>query len=74
MARAGWPETGTPVRIVTIGAEPWFVAVDVCAVLDRSNPTMAVATLDDDERVSALLRPLAVPSRWSPSPSRGCTR
>ena len=45
-----FPETGTPVRIVTVDGEHWFVATDVCSVLDHSNPTMAVAALDDDEK------------------------
>ena len=29
--------------------EPWFVASDVCRVLDLSNPSKACADLDDDE-------------------------
>nr|WP_209841192.1 BRO family protein [Rubellimicrobium aerolatum] len=33
-----------------IDGEPWFVAADVCRVLGHSNPTMAVAGLDDDEK------------------------
>lgn len=42
---------GTDVRVVLDEAgEPWFVAADVCRVLDHSNPTMAVAGLDDDEK------------------------
>lgn len=28
----------------------WFVAADVCRVLDIINPTMAVGRLDDDEK------------------------
>lgn len=38
------------VRTVLIDNEPWFVAADVCGVLDIGNPSMAVARLDDDER------------------------
>ena len=38
------------VRTATINGEPWFVAVDVCSVLDLSNPTIAVSRLDEDER------------------------
>ena len=30
----------------------WFVAADVCRVLDIINPTMAVGRLDDDEKGS----------------------
>lgn len=34
---------------MTIGDDPWFVAADVCRVLELSNPTVAVSRLDDDE-------------------------
>lgn len=37
------------VRVMMIEGEPWFVAADVCRVLDLTNPTMAVEGLDDDE-------------------------
>lgn len=42
-------EFGT-IRVITIGDELWFVAVDVCNALELSNPTMAVSRLDEDER------------------------
>lgn len=38
------------VRVVMIDGEPWFVAADVCRVLELTNPTVALASLDDDER------------------------
>ncbi len=38
------------VRTVMQGGEPWFVAADVCRVLDHSNVSMAIDRLDDDER------------------------
>lgn len=38
------------VRTVLVNGAPEFVVVDVCAVLDHTNPTMAVASLDEDER------------------------
>lgn len=38
------------IRTLLIDGEPWFVAVDVCSVLDLSNPTIAVSRLDEDER------------------------
>ena len=38
------------VRTLNLNGEPWFVAVDVCSVLDLSNPTIAVSRLDEDER------------------------
>jgi prophage antirepressor-like protein len=41
---------GHSVRAVTIGGEPWFVASDICRVLDVTNTTQAMQALDDDER------------------------
>lgn len=38
------------VRTVEIDDEPWFVASDICKALGLSNPTMAVQSLDEDER------------------------
>lgn len=38
------------VRTVTQDGEPWFVAADVCRVLELSNPTVSVSRLDEDER------------------------
>lgn len=39
-----------PIRTVVIDGEPWFVAKDVCEVLDIANPRDAVSRLDDDEK------------------------
>ncbi|MEE4419563.1 Bro-N domain-containing protein [Streptomyces bugieae] len=44
-----FPETAQQVRSVTIDAEPWWVAADICAVLELSNPRQAVSHLDEDE-------------------------
>lgn len=41
---------GQQVRTVVIDGEPWFVAKDVCEILELSNPTVAVQKLDEDER------------------------
>ena len=38
------------VRVVMIDGEPWFVAADVCRVLEISNSRDAVSRLDDDEK------------------------
>lgn len=38
------------VRTVLINNEPWFVAKDVCEILEITNPTMALQRLDNDER------------------------
>lgn len=40
---------GQQVRTVTIDGEPHFAAIDVCAVLEVSNPSQALTRLDDDE-------------------------
>jgi len=45
-----------PLRVVMIDGVPWFVAADVCAVLDIKNTAHAMTRLDDDERVVVLLR------------------
>lgn len=37
------------VRVVMRDDEPWFVAADVCRVLEHTNPTMAIKGLDEDE-------------------------
>ncbi|MCM3131841.1 Bro-N domain-containing protein [Paenibacillus polysaccharolyticus] len=38
------------VRTITINGEAWFVAKDVCDVLEIANVTQAISRLDDDER------------------------
>ena len=42
---------GCAVRTVMIGNMPWFVAKDVCKVLELSDVSMSVAKLDDDEKL-----------------------
>lgn len=37
------------VRVVFIDGEPWFVAQDVCSILDLDNVSRALSRLDDDE-------------------------
>ena len=37
-------------RSIMIDGEPWFVAADVCRVLQIGNPTMALTRLDEDEK------------------------
>jgi anti-repressor protein len=44
--------SGTAVRVVMIDGEPWFVAADVCRVLEHTNPSVAVRMLEvEDVRV-----------------------
>ncbi|WP_052535255.1 phage antirepressor KilAC domain-containing protein [Mycobacteroides abscessus] len=39
-----------PVRVEVIDGEPWFIAVDVCGVLDIKQPHRSLAALDSDEK------------------------
>ena len=39
------------VRTVMVDNVPWFVAKDVCAVLELSDVSMSVSKLDDDEKL-----------------------
>jgi prophage antirepressor-like protein len=43
-------------RIIVIDDQPWFVAADVCKILELGNPTKAVAALDEDERTLTLIQ------------------
>lgn len=45
-----FPDTGQEIRVVRINGEPWWVAADVCSVLDIGNSRQALARLDDDEK------------------------
>ncbi len=47
-----------PVRIVDRDGEPWFVAADVCKVLEHSDTSKAVARLDEDEKDTNIVRTL----------------
>lgn len=38
---------GTPVRVLEVDGEPWFVLADLCDVLDIKNPAMVLRRLDD---------------------------
>lgn len=40
---------GQEVRTVEMNGQPWFVAIDVCNVLEIGNSRMAVERLDEDE-------------------------
>jgi len=44
-----------PVRTVDKDGVIWFVANDVCTVLEISNPRQAVSRLDDDERAPVII-------------------
>lgn len=38
------------VRITDQNGNPWFIAKDVCEILGHTNPTVAIESLDEDER------------------------
>ena len=40
------------VRIIMRDGEPWWVAKDVCDILDLTNPTETLKALDDDEKMT----------------------
>ena len=42
-------------RVVERDGEPWFVAADVCKALEIGNPLQAIARLEDDEKMIALI-------------------
>ncbi|QHZ50666.1 phage antirepressor [Paenibacillus larvae] len=42
--------TGKDVRVIMKDAHPWWIAKDVCDVLEIANPSDALKRLDDDER------------------------
>lgn len=42
--------SGQQVRTVVINDEPWFVAKDVCDILELTNVTRGIERLDDDEK------------------------
>ena len=44
---------GAPLRTLTDEAgEPWFVAKDVCDILELTNPAVALQSLDEDEKTN----------------------
>ena len=50
-----FPETGQPVRTVTIDSEPWFVGNDVVTVLGYSNGRMAIGALPERMKSSVTI-------------------
>ena len=47
--------TGKEVRIVQKDGEPWFVAKDVCEILEIGNTSQALTRLDEDEKADIIL-------------------
>jgi len=42
-------------RVITMNNEPWFVAKDVCDILELNNVRQALSRLDDDEKNTIVL-------------------
>ena len=45
---------------IEIGGEIWFVAADVCAMLDIKNITDTVSGLEEDERMGLSKKPFSL--------------
>lgn len=43
------------VRVVSVNDDPWFVATDVCEILEIGNVSQALSRLDDDEKNTIIL-------------------
>ena len=43
------------IRVISIDGEPWFVAKDLCAILDIGNTSQALSRLEDDEKRTIIL-------------------
>lgn len=54
-----------PVRVQVIDSEPWFVAKDVCEVLEIEKYRDAVSRLDEDERGSVVVDTLGGSQKMS---------
>ena len=55
------------VRVVMKDGDPWWVAKDVCDVLELSNPSEALKGLDDDERGSLRISEGTSPAGGNPN-------
>ena len=58
---------GLVVRTVEKDSEVWFVAKDVCDILELSNPTEALRSLDEDERSSLRITEGTSPNGGNPN-------
>lgn len=56
---------GNQVRTVMVDGEPWFVAKDVCEVLELEKVDRAIAALDDDEKDTHIVSTLGGNQRMS---------
>ncbi|MCW2279122.1 BRO family protein [Heliophilum fasciatum] len=61
---------GAQVRTILIDGQPWFVARDVCNVLEIGNPTQALERLDQDEKRTMTASHLTLISNESQNKAR----
>lgn len=62
------------VRTIEKNGEPWFVANDVCRVLDFANSSDVIKRLDDDEKSGVVLtNPMEEHKTRMLSAKRACT-
>ena len=54
-----------PVRTLIRNSEPWFVAKDVCEILELTNPTKALLGLDSDEKGLTTIQSLGGPQEMN---------
>ncbi|MFD7906782.1 Bro-N domain-containing protein [Kitasatospora sp. NPDC059747] len=71
LVRSSFPVTGQPIRVVMIDGQPWFVATDVCQVLDRRNPAQAVRALDSHQHRTVDMRAVTITKTYSYDVSAG---
>ena len=41
-------------NVIILNGDPWFIAADVCRILEIGNPSQALARLDEDEKSSLI--------------------
>ncbi|MEV7021513.1 BRO family protein [Kitasatospora sp. NPDC093558] len=71
LVRSSFPVTGQPIRVVMIDGDPWFVATDVCQVLDRRNPAQAVRALESHQHRTVDMRAVTITKTYSYDVSAG---
>ena len=64
---------GQQVRTAVIDGQPWFVAKDVCDILELGNVAQAVSRLDEDEKGVTLNDTPDGGRSWAGSSSSICT-
>lgn len=57
-----FPQTGQQIRIIGTAENPLFCHADVCRGLDHSNPSVALALVDGDDRVQVDARETDIPN------------